>query len=106
MMLGSLGAKATAPVASVGAESVRGTHDVPASRLSQTPPLPTPISQWLTSDGSTAIEATRPEFTFVERASRRGAGPMLVHDCAALLCATTRQRMTERHPLKKNRCGF
>jgi hypothetical protein len=45
MMRGSLGAKAIDPVANVGDESAMGSHEVPPSTLSQTPPLPTPISQ-------------------------------------------------------------
>jgi hypothetical protein len=61
MIRGSLGANATVPVARAGVESVIGDHEVPASRLSHTPQFPTPISQWLTSVGSTAIAATRPE---------------------------------------------
>src|SRR5262245_30543407 len=61
MMSGLLGAKAMAPVASVGASSVIGVQVSPESRVSHTPPLPTPSSQRLESRGSTAIEATRPE---------------------------------------------
>jgi hypothetical protein len=45
MTRGLLDANAIEPMATVGAESAIGSHDVPPSTLSQTPPLPTPISQ-------------------------------------------------------------
>src|SRR5438105_1993169 len=79
MMFESLGAKATAPTANVGASSVSGAHVVPPSRVSQTPPLPTPISQCNRSRGSTAIEDTRPELARRRGPSGKGAGPRLVH---------------------------
>src|SRR5262245_13913175 len=60
IILGSLGAKAIAPVAKAGWESVLGIHDPPESRLSQIPPEAVPTSQWLEAFGSTDIALIRP----------------------------------------------
>src|SRR5262245_4052438 len=86
MVFGSLGANATAPIAKVSHASLRGSQLVPASRVSQTPPLPAPASQWLSSLGSTAIEAMRPSFS---------GPPRLDHVCA-LPCASRRTNIRKR----------
>src|SRR5579862_2319136 len=78
-MLELPGAKAMDPMASAGWASVTGVQLVPASGLSQTPPLAVPSSQWLGFDGSTAAEVMRPVGPELPVS---GAGPMLVHTCA------------------------
>src|SRR5262249_11191470 len=81
MTCGLLGANDSAPIVKVGAESAMGRQEVPASRLSHSPPLPTPASQWAASVGSTARAATRPEFGLLRSGTPwyKGAGPILVH---------------------------
>src|SRR5687768_16859956 len=93
MTLGLLGANATAPMARVRAASVSGTHDVPESRLCQTPPFPAPINQCLGSVGWTAMVATRPLLSkFVGsvgvRTNVSGEGPMLTQRACPSAAAT------------------
>src|SRR5258708_22807237 len=81
MIAGLLGAKASAPMASEAWSSVFGDQVTPVSRVSHTPPIAPPTSQWALLVGSTAMLTIRPEVgsTGVICAFMKGAGPKLIH---------------------------